>query len=121
MESASELNRRVQLPASHAVNFRLGWILLLASGIGIAAGLIAYCLLKLIGLFTNLFFFPRLSAEFTSPMTNHLGAWVILLPAAGGILIGLLARHRTSKIKRPSISSAVETLLTRRPRIHTKG
>jgi len=83
-------------------------------------GLIAYCLLKLIGLFTNLFFFHRLSAEFTSPMTNHLGAWVILLPAAGGIVIGLMATHGTSKIKGHGIPEAMEAVLTSRSRIHPK-
>jgi chloride channel protein, CIC family len=120
MEPASGLNRHVELPASHAVNFRLGWISLLASGIGIAAGLIAYLLLKLIGLFTNLFFFHRLSAEFTSPMTHHLGAWVILLPAAGGIVIGLMAKYGTSKIKGHGIPEAMEAVLTSRSRIHPK-
>ena len=120
MEPASGLNRRVELPVSHAVNFRLGWISLLASGIGIAAGLIAYLLLKLIGLFTNLFFFHRLSAEFTSPMTHHLGAWVILLPAAGGIVIGFMAKYGTSKIKGHGIPEAMEAVLTSRSRIHPK-
>src|ERR1035437_2124274 len=120
MEPASGLNRHVELPASHAVNFRLGWISLLASGIGIAAGLIAYLLLKLIGLFTNLFFFHRLSAEFTSPMTHHLGAWVILLPAAGGIVIGFMAKYGTSKIKGHGIPEAMEAVLTSRSRIHPK-
>jgi CIC family chloride channel protein len=120
MQPASGLNRQVELPASHTVNFRLGWISLLASGIGIVAGLIAYLLLKLIGLFTNLFFFHRLSAEFTSPMTHHLGAWVILLPAAGGIVIGFMAKYGTSKIKGHGIPEAMEAVLTSRSRIHPK-
>jgi len=93
---------------------------MLASGIGIAAGLIAYLLLKLIGLFTNLFFFHRFSAEFTSPMTHHLGAWVILLPAAGGIVIGFMAKYGTSKIKGHGIPEAMEAVLTSRSRIHPK-
>jgi len=93
---------------------------MLASGIGVVAGLIAYLLLKLIGLFTNLFFFHRLSAEFTSPMTHHLGAWVILLPAAGGIVIGFMAKYGTSKIKGHGIPEAMEAVLTSRSRIHPK-
>ena len=119
MESASGLDRRVE-ERPDAVNFRLGWISLLAGGIGIAAGLIAYLLLKLIGLFTNLFFFHRLSAEFTSPMTHHLGPWVILLPAAGGIVVGLMAKYGTSKIKGHGIPEAMEAVLTSRSRIHPK-
>jgi H+/Cl- antiporter ClcA len=120
MEPACGLNRHVELPASHAVNFRLGWISLLASGIGIAAGLVAYLLLKLIGFFTNLFFFHRFSAEFTSPMTHHLGVWVILLPAAGGIVIGFMAKYGTSKIKGHGIPETMEAVLTSRSRIHPK-
>lgn len=104
----------------HTAGFRLGLISVLAGGIGIAAGLIAYLLLKLIGLFTNLFFFHRLSAEFTSPMTHHLGGWVILLPAAGGIVVGLMAKYGTSKIKGHGIPEAMEAVLTNRSRIHPK-
>ena len=120
MEESSGLNRRVEMEVSHAANFRLGWISLLAGGIGIAAGLIAYLLLKLIGVFTNLFFFHRFSTEFSSPMTNHLGAWVILLPVGGGIVVGLMAKYGTSKIKGHGIPEAMEAVLTNRSRIHPK-
>jgi chloride channel protein, CIC family len=67
-----------------------------------------------------LFFFHRISAEFTSPMTHHLGAWVILLPAAGGIVIGFMAKYGTSKIKGHGIPEAMEAVLTSRSRIHPK-
>jgi H+/Cl- antiporter ClcA len=120
MEGSSGLNRQVEMRVGQAANFRLGWISLLAGGIGIAAGLIAYLLLKLIGLFTNLFFFHRFSAEFTSPMTHHLGAWVILLPVGGGIVVGLMAKYGTSKIKGHGIPEAMEAVLTNRSRIHPK-
>ena len=120
MKESSGLNRHVEMQARHAVDFRLGWISLLAGGIGISAGLIAYLLLKLIGLFTNLFFFHRFSAEFTSPMTHHLGPWVILLPVVGGIVVGLMARYGTSKIKGHGIPEAMEAVLTSRSRIHPK-
>ena len=108
------------MQASRNAEFRLGWISLLAGGIGIAAGFIAYLLLKLIGLFTNLFFFHRFSAEFTSPVTNHLGWWVILLPAAGGLVVGLMAKYGTSKIRGHGIPEAMEAVLTSRSRIHPK-
>jgi len=120
MKATSGLNRPVELQASRNAEFRLGWISLLAGGIGIAAGFIAYLLLKLIGLFTNLFFFHRFSAEFTSPVTNHLGLWVILLPAAGGLVVGLMAKYGTSKIRGHGIPEAMEAVLTSRSRIHPK-
>ena len=67
MQGSLDSNRRGEEAAGSTTNFRLGLISVLAGGIGIGAGLIAYLLLKLIGLFTNLFFFGRLSAAFTSP------------------------------------------------------
>ena len=120
MVSASGLNRHVEMQAGHGAEFRLGWISLLAGGIGVGAGFIAYLLLKLIGLFTNLFFFHRFSAEFTSPVANHLGLWVILFPAAGGIVVGLMAKYGTSKIRGHGIPEAMEAVLTSRSRIHPK-
>ena len=46
---------------------------LLAIVIGVVASYVALALLKLIGLFTNLFFFQRWSTEMVSPAGNHLG------------------------------------------------
>ena len=46
---------------------------LLAIVIGVVASYVALVLLKLIGLFTNLFFFQRWSTEMVSPAANHLG------------------------------------------------
>jgi len=120
MQGLSNSNGPIEMPGGQTADFRLGLISVLAGGIGIGGGLIAYLLLKLIGLFTNLFFFGRLSAAFTSPAGNHLGLWVILLPAAGGIVVGLMAKYGTSKIKGHGIPEAMEAVLTSRSRIHPK-
>jgi chloride channel protein, CIC family len=120
MKEPSGVYPHVEMQASHATDFRLGLISLLAAGIGIAAGLIAYLLLKLIGLFTNLLFFHRFSTTFTSPMTNHLGLCVVLLPVAGGVVVGLMAKYGSSKIKGHGIPEAMEAVLTNRSRIHPK-
>ncbi len=110
----------IEVSPGQAPGFRLGWISVLAAGIGIASGIVAYLLLKLIGLFTNLLFYHRLSAQFISPAGNHLGLWVILLPAAGGLVVGLMAKHGSSKIKGHGIPEAMEAVLTSRSRIHPK-
>ena len=49
-------------------------------------GFVAFGLYHLIGLVTNLLFYHRWSWEFVDPRFHHLGAWVILLPAAGGLV-----------------------------------
>jgi hypothetical protein len=54
-----------------AVDGRVVFITLIAVAIGLAAGLIAQILLRLIGLITNLSFYGRLSPQFASPTGNH--------------------------------------------------
>lgn len=45
---------------------------------------------KLIGLFTNLFFYHRFDTSFASAQMNHLGAWVIVTPVIGGLIVGFM-------------------------------
>src|SRR5437763_8425505 len=59
----------------------------LAVVIGIFAAFVAAALLKLIGLFTNLFFFQRVDTTLVSPAGHHLGPFVILVPVAGGLIV----------------------------------
>jgi hypothetical protein len=53
----------------------------LAVVIGIFAAYVA-ALLKLIGFFTNVFFFQRFDTALVSPAGHHLGPFVILVPVA---------------------------------------
>ena len=68
-------------------HFRMVLVSFLAAGIGLVAGLIAFVLYKLIGLFTNLFFFHRWSADFSSAQHNQLGWLVIVVPVIGGLIV----------------------------------
>jgi CIC family chloride channel protein len=92
----------------------------LAAAIGLVAGLVAYALYKLIGLFTNLFFFHEWSTTFRSVGSHHLGAWVILVPVIGGLIVGVMAKYGSSKIKGHGIPEAMEAVLTNRSRIEPK-
>ncbi len=97
--------------------FRMGTVSALAAAIGPIAGVIAFLLYKLIGFFTNVFFFHRLSWEFTSARLNTLGPWVIVTPVIGGIIVGIMARYGTPKIKGHGIPEAMEAVLVNRSRI----
>ncbi len=112
----ADLRTSVSPPAQ----FRVVLVSFLAAGIGLVAGVIAYALYKLIGLFTNLFFFHRWSTTFTSVGSNHLGAWVILVPVIGGLVVGVMAKYGTSKIKGHGIPEAMEAVLTNRSRIEPR-
>ncbi len=89
--------------------------LLLISAIALVIGglcsLIAVVLLKTIYLFTNLFFYQQFSLDFHSPADNHLGWLVILIPALGGLLIGLMARYGSDRIRGHGIPEALEAIL----------
>ncbi|MDP9160799.1 MAG: chloride channel protein [Acidobacteriota bacterium] len=102
------------------VLFRMVLISFLAAGVGLIAGLVAFVLYRLIALVTNVFFFHRLSFEFTSARLNHLGLWVILLPVIGGIVVGFMAKYGSSKIKGHGIPEAMEAVLTNRSRIQPR-
>jgi len=78
---------------------RLVPISVLAIAIGVLGAYVALALLRMIGLFTNLFFFRRWSTEMVSPAGNHLGLWEVLVPVAGALVIGLMARYGSERIR----------------------
>jgi H+/Cl- antiporter ClcA/CBS domain-containing protein len=119
MASLSASQENVGIPASGA-EFRIYLISLLAAFIGAAAGLIAWLLYHLIGFFTNIAFFHTLSFTFRSPRSAHLGPWVILVPIVGGIIVGIMARYGSTKIRGHGIPEAMEAVLVNRSRIEPK-
>ena len=82
--------------ASSPAQFRIVLVSFLAAAIGLMAGVVAYALYNLIGLFTNIFFYHRFAVDFTSARLNHLGLWVIVTPVIGGLIVGLMAKYGSS-------------------------
>jgi CIC family chloride channel protein len=101
-------------------HFRMVLISFLSAGIGLIAGLIAYLLYNLIGLFTNIVFYHRFVFAFNSARNNHLGAWVIVMPVIGGIIVGFMAKYGSPKIKGHGIPEAMEAVLINRSRIQPR-
>ena len=89
----------------------------LAILLALVSGLVAQALTACIGLFTNLAFYGRLSTSFVSPAGNRLGPWVVLVPVAGGIIVGLMARFGSKAIRGHGIPEAMEQVLTNKSRI----
>jgi len=108
------------LTPSAQAEYRIVLISFLAVGIGLLAGIVAYLLYKLIGLFTNLFFFHEWTTTFRSVGSHHLGAWVIAVPVVGGLIVGVMAKYGSSKIKGHGIPEAMEAVLVNRSRIEPK-
>jgi H+/Cl- antiporter ClcA len=95
-------------------------ISLLAVGIGIVAAFIALALLRLIAFFTNLFFFQRLSFAASSPADNNLGIFIIAVPVIGGLVIGLMAKYGSERIRGHGIPEAIEAILLGGSRVQPK-
>jgi chloride channel protein, CIC family len=108
------------VPPEQSAGYRIGLISLLAALIGVLAGIIAYILYDLIGLFTNLAFYHQWSFHFRSPEHTQIGAWVILVPVIGGLIVGFMAKYGSEKIKGHGIPEAMEAVLLSRSRIEAK-
>lgn len=89
----------------------------LAAGIAVIASLAALVLTHLIALFTNLFFFGRLSIADASPAGNHLGLFVIAIPVIGGLIVGFMAKYGSKAIRGHGIPEAMEQVLVNQSRI----
>jgi H+/Cl- antiporter ClcA len=84
---------------------------LLAAPIGVISALVAKFLLWLIAVITNISFFHRFSSVNALPEYNTLGWWVILVPVVGAVIIGVMARYGSEKIRGHGIPEALEAIL----------
>ncbi|MDE2322548.1 MAG: chloride channel protein, partial [candidate division NC10 bacterium] len=92
----------------------------LAVGIGALSAFVALILLRLISLFTNLFFYGRWDTTFVSPADHHLGFLVVLVPVVGALIIGLMARYGSEQIRGHGIPEAIEAILLRGSKVDPK-
>jgi CIC family chloride channel protein len=95
-------------------------ISLLAAVIGVVCAYVALALLRLIGLFTNLFYFGRWSTTMVSPVGNHLGGYSVFVPIVGALIIGVMARYGSERIRGHGIPEAIESILLNGSRIEPK-
>jgi H+/Cl- antiporter ClcA len=97
------------------------WLLSAAAlFIGVGAAALATLLLRCIALSTNLFYYHRFSFAQVSPAGSPLGLWMPLVPVLGGILVGLMARYGSDKIRGHGIPEAIEAILLRGARVEPK-
>lgn len=111
---------RLEHLGDFTVTMRVLPIAALAIGIGVLAAYIALALMKLIGFFTNLFFFQRFGTTLISPEGNHLGLLVIAVPVVGALIIGVMARYGSDKIRGHGIPEAIEAILMSGSRVEPK-
>ncbi|MGH7581849.1 MAG: chloride channel protein [Gemmatimonadales bacterium] len=106
--------------ADFNVGLRVIPITLIAGVIGVICTGVAWTLLRLIAFFTNVFYYGRFTAAPASPAGNHLGFFAVLIPVAGGVIVGFMARYGTERIKGHGIPEAIEAILTRGSRVEPR-
>ncbi len=95
-------------------------IALLAIVIGLLSTGVAWALLKLIGLFTNLFYYQRWQTALVAPGGNHMGPWAVLVPVGGALIVGLMARYGSERIRGHGIPEAIESILMNGSRVQPR-
>jgi CIC family chloride channel protein len=92
----------------------------MAAAVGAFSSYVAAALLWLVALITNLAFYHRFSSLPAIPQGHHLGYWVITVPVVGALIIGLMARFGSEKIRGHGIPEALEAILLGRSKIELK-
>lgn len=104
-------------PASVSNKNRLLLIAALSVMIAAAASAIAKGLIYLINFITHISFYGNFTITAISPADNHLGIWVIFIPAIGGVIVGLMALYGSKAIRGHGIPEAMEQILTNQSKI----
>jgi chloride channel protein, CIC family len=89
--------------------------------IGAGGAALAVLLLRAIALATNIFYYHRLSLAMVGPAgSNEPRSAMLIIPVVGGILVGLMARYGTDKIRGHGIPEAIEAILLNGARVHPR-
>jgi H+/Cl- antiporter ClcA len=93
---------------------------LVAPLIGVLVAALALALLQLIGAITHLAYTGTVATSIVAPDTSVLGPWSALVPAAGGLVVGAMAKLGSERIRGHGIPEAIETILLRGSRMEPR-
>lgn len=97
--------------ADHSADRRMLALALMAVVTGTGSAVAAWALLHLIALVINLFWFQRVSAGPALIVEAASGSIVLLVPVIGSLIVGLMARFGSKKIRGHGIPEAIEAIL----------
>ena len=106
--------------ADHSADRRMIMLASMAIVVGSGGAIGAWVLVKLIAIATNLFWFGRLSTDHAAITDASVGAMVIIIPVVGSLIVGLMARFGSEKIRGHGIPEAIETILFGESRLSLK-
>jgi H+/Cl- antiporter ClcA len=96
--------------ADYSADYRMLILAAMAVVAGTGGAFSAWVLLKLIALATNLFWYGKLSFA-GADIANRGALLIVLIPVVGGLVVGLMARFGSDKIRGHGIPEAIETIL----------
>ncbi len=117
---ASSIDERQRPLADFTTDRRVWFLVGLSLFVGAVSALIAIALMDLIGFITNLVYYHRVSTALVSPDQNRLGWLSVPIPILGGLIVGLMARYGSEKIRGHGIPEALESILINGSRIEPK-
>jgi H+/Cl- antiporter ClcA len=106
--------------ADFTTDFRVILLSAMALIIGAASAAVAWVLIWLINVITNVAFFHRFSSVAATPQELHPAIWMIFIPVIGSLIIGLMARYGSPKIRGHGIPEALEAILIGRSRMEPR-
>jgi CIC family chloride channel protein len=102
------------------LNRRVWLISALAVIVGAGGAALAVLLLRAIAFATNLFYYHRFSLAMVGPAGSPLGYWMVLVPILGGVIVGIMARYGSDKIRGHGIPEAIEAILLNGARVQPR-
>ncbi len=95
----------------YSANSRILYTSSLAAGLGAVSAVLAWALLEMIALCTNLFYFQKWSFVDRDPWQAGRHWWLVLMPVLGGLIVGLIARYLSPRVRGHGMPEAVETIV----------
>jgi chloride channel protein, CIC family len=114
------MNSHTSTLRDFTVDRRVWLISALAIVVGIGGAALAVLLLRAIAFATNLFYYHRFSLQMVGPAGSPLGYWMVLVPVLGGIIVGIMARYGSDKIRGHGIPEAIEAILLNGARVEPR-
>ncbi|MEO6807210.1 MAG: chloride channel protein [Edaphobacter sp.] len=112
MSTAPQKHMTQETLGDYSADSRMLLLAGLATIVGAAGAGFAWVLLKLIYIVTNLFYFHRFATYFVDPGTNTLGWKAVFVPVMGGLIVGVIAKFGSSKVRGHGMPEAIEAILT---------
>lgn len=106
--------------ADHSANWRMLLLAAMALVVGTGGACGAWALVRLIALATNLFWFGRISPTPALITDAALGWGTFAIPVIGSLIVGMMARFGSDKIRGHGIPEAIEAILYGESRLSLK-